>query len=68
MKSESKRKEWAIRFQSLEEKNRAKEIILENGGEVTNAYQNGLFYCLWYLADDKKDAIITRVLEAEELI
>lgn len=61
-------REWAVSFGSWKKKNRGKEIILENGGKITEAHQNGIFYVLWYVANDEDDAKITAFLESEELI
>lgn len=61
-------REWCVSFRTWEKKNRGKEIILENGGKITEAHQNGIFYVLWYVANDEDDAKITELLENEGLI
>lgn len=61
-------REWAVTFRTMERKDRGKEIILENGGKITEAHQNGIFYVLWYVANDEDDAKITELLENEGLI
>lgn len=61
-------REWAVSFRTWEKKNRGKEIILEHGGKITEAHQNGIFFVLWYVATDEDDEIITALLEKEELI
>lgn len=61
-------KEWCVSFRTWERKNRGKEIILENGGTITEAHQNGIFFVLWYVATDEDVARITELLEKEELI
>ena len=61
-------REWAVTFRTMERKDRGKEIILENGGKITEAHQNGIWYVLWYVANDEDDAKITELLENEGLI
>ena len=61
-------KEWAVSFRTMERKDRGKKIIVENGGKITEAHQNGNFFVLWYVADDDSDKRITELLEKEELI
>lgn len=61
-------REWAVTFRTMERKDRGKEIILEHGGKITEAHQNGIFYVLWYVANDEDDAKITELLENEGLI
>ena len=61
-------REWCVSFRTMERKDRGKEIILEHGGKITEAHQNGIFYVLWYVANDEDDAKITELLENEELI
>lgn len=61
-------REWCVSFATWKKKDRGKEIILENGGKITEAHQNGIFYVLWYVANDEDDAKITALLESEELI
>lgn len=61
-------REWAVTFRTMERKDRGKEIILENGGRITEAHQNGIFYVLWYVANDEDDAKITELLENDGLI
>lgn len=61
-------REWAVAFRTMERKDRGKEIILDNGGKITEAHQNGIWYVLWYVANDEDDAKITELLENEGLI
>lgn len=61
-------REWAVTFRTMERKDRGKEIIIDNGGKITEAHQNGIFYVLWYVANDEDDAKITELLENEGLI
>lgn len=61
-------REWAVTFRTMERKDRGKEIILDNGGKITEAHQNGIWYVLWYVANDEDDAKITELLENEGLI
>lgn len=61
-------REWAVTFRTIKRKDRGKEIILDNGGKITEAHQNGIFYVLWYVANDEDDAKITELLENEGLI
>ena len=61
-------REWAVTFRTMERKDRGKEIILEHGGKITEAHQNGIWYVLWYKANDADDAKITELLENEGLI
>ena len=61
-------REWAVTFRTMERKDRGKEIILDNGGKITEAHQNGIWYVLWYVANDDDDAKITELLENEGLI
>ena len=61
-------REWSVTFRTMERKDRGKEIILENGGKITEAHQNGIWYVLWYVANDEDDAKITELLENEGLI
>ena len=61
-------REWAVTFRTMERKDRGKEIILENGGKITEAHQNGIWYVLWYVANDENNAKITELLENEGLI
>ena len=61
-------REWAVTFRTIKRKNRGKEIILDNGGKITEAHQNGIWYVLWYVANDEDDAKITELLENEGLI
>ena len=41
-------REWCVSFRTMERKDRGKEIILDNGGKITEAHQNGIWYVLWY--------------------
>jgi hypothetical protein len=61
-------REWTVNFRTMERKDRGKEIILENGGKITEAHQKGIFYVLWYVANDEDDVKITELLENEGLI
>lgn len=61
-------REWAVTFRTMERKDRGKEIIIDNGGKITEAHQNGIWYVLWYVANDEDDAKITELLENEGLI
>lgn len=61
-------REWCVSFRTMERKDRGKEIILDNGGKITEAHQNGIWYVLWYKANDADDEKITALLESEELI
>ena len=36
-------REWCVSFRTMERKDRGKEIILDNGGKITEAHQNGIW-------------------------
>ena len=56
-------KEYTLEFKDWNKTRKAKQIVIECGGEVTHGFQCYCYYCISYLATEEQDAEIVRRLK-----
>lgn len=57
-------KEYTLEFKDQYKSRKAKEIVIDCGGEITQGFQCYCYYCISYLATEEQDAEIVRQLES----
>lgn len=56
------KREYTLMFKGMDEKDRAKAVVVEHVGRLSDAHQEYCYYTISYMATKKQDAEICREL------